>query len=202
MPAKRRSYVAVVKAAERALRAAKIRHVFVGALSVNAFGVPRTTHDVDVIAEYRMEDVPTLVLEFRQAGFRVSLEDLRDSLKDGSHCTVDDTHSEFRVDLAPSVGGSRKDAVGQGVPVRWRGVSLPISSPEHTIVMKLVFGSEQDLEDALGIYVRQRERLDFRRMKAFARERGVIPALDLLERKAKDLVDRNHARRRSPSHHE
>src|SRR3990170_938887 len=145
MPAKRRSYAAVVKAAERSFRAAKVAHVFVGALSVNAFGVPRTTQDVDVIARYRMEDIPTLVLELRREGFRVGLEDLRDSLKDGSHCTLDDTLSDFRVDLAPTGVNAREDAVAQAVLVRWKGTSLPISSPEHTIVMKLVFGSEQDL---------------------------------------------------------
>jgi len=47
MPEKRRSFVAVVKAAERSLRAAGMDHVFVGALAVGAFGVPRTTADVD-----------------------------------------------------------------------------------------------------------------------------------------------------------
>ena len=49
MPEKRRSFVAVAKAAERSLRAAEMDHVFVGALAVGAFGVPRTTADVDVI---------------------------------------------------------------------------------------------------------------------------------------------------------
>src|SRR5712691_8657370 len=57
MPAKRRSFVAVVKAAERSLRAAGMDHVFVGALAVAAFGVPRTTTDVDVIVDYRLREV-------------------------------------------------------------------------------------------------------------------------------------------------
>jgi hypothetical protein len=38
MPAKRRSFVGVVSATERALRAARVEQVFVGALAVSAFG--------------------------------------------------------------------------------------------------------------------------------------------------------------------
>ncbi len=61
---------------------------------------------------------------------------------------------------------------------------LPIADPEHTIVMKLVYGSDQDVEDALGIFVRQRKRLRMRRMREFASQQGVLKALRVLERKA------------------
>ena len=68
--------------------------------------------------------------------------------------------------------------------VRWRGITFPIADPEHTIVMKLVYGSDQDAEDALGIFVRQRKRLKMRRMREFAARQGVLEALRGLERKA------------------
>lgn len=71
-----------------------------------------------------------------------------------------------------------------GIRVRWRGVVLPSTDPEHTIVMKLLYGSDQDIEDALGIYVRQRKRLNLRRMREFARRQGALTALRELERKA------------------
>ena len=184
MPEKRRSFVAVVKAGERSLRAAGIDHVFVGALAVGAFGVPRTTADVDVIVKYREGDAPMMAVAFRREGFRVSVEDLRDAVAERSHCTVHDTRSEFHLDLAPAARPAAKDAIRHAVRVRWRGTVLPIADPEHTIVMKLAYRSEQDLEDALGIYVRQRKRLDVRRMRAFARHQGVLKALRELERKA------------------
>ncbi|MGQ0796640.1 MAG: hypothetical protein ACT4OI_02055 [Methanobacteriota archaeon] len=184
MPAKRRSFVAVVRAAERSLRAAGIDHVFVGALAVAAFGVPRTTADVDVIADYREGDAPGMADAFRAQGFRVSPEDLRDAAAERSHCTVHDAHSEFHVDLAPAARPVAKDAIRHAVRVRWRGTMLPIADPEHTIVMKLVYGSEQDVEDALGIYVRQKKRLDVRGMRRFAGRQGVLTALRELERKA------------------
>jgi hypothetical protein len=184
MPGKPRSFVAVVKATERSLRAARIDHVFVGALAVSAFGVPRTTADVDVIVGYRERDVLKVAEAFRREGFLVSVEDLRDAVIEGSHCTVHDTRSRFHVDLAPAVRTRAKDAIRHSIRVRWRGMVLPIADPEHTIVMKLVYGSDQDLEDALGIFVRQRKRLRTRRIREFARRQGVLEALRELERKA------------------
>lgn len=183
MPARRRSFAAVVKAAEQALRAAGVEHVFVGALAVGAFGVPRTTTDVDVIVRYEVEDARRLAEVFRRHGFRVPVADLQDALAEGSHATIHDTLSEFHVDLAPAVRPTARDAIQRLIRVRWRGVVLPIADPEHTIVMKLKFGSDQDVEDALGIYIRQRKRLDVRQMREFARRQGVLEALRDLERK-------------------
>lgn len=184
MPAKPRSLAALAKGAERALREAEVKHVFVGALSVAAFGVPRTTADVDVVVDYRAEDAPALAAAFQRQGFQVSPDDLRDALKERSHCTVHDTRSAFHVDLAPVKGRAGRDAIRHAVRVQWRGTDLPVAAPEHTIVMKLVYGSEQDIEDALGIYVRQTSRLDATRMREFARSQGVLEALRDLERRA------------------
>ncbi len=184
MPARRRSFVAVVKAAESALRAARVKHVFVGALAVSAYGMPRTTSDVDVIVDYRDEDLRRMVEAFRRGGFRVSEEDLHDARVEGSHCTVHDVGSGFHLDLAPAAKSAAEDSLRHALRVRWHGTAIPVADPEHTVVMKLVYGSDQDLEDALGILVRQRGRLQVRRMRSFARQQGVLRALRALENRA------------------
>src|SRR6266540_6422063 len=196
MPAKPRSFVAVVKATERSLRAARVEHVFVGALAVSAFGVPRTTTDVDVIVEYGEEDAPRMAESFRRQSFKVRMKDLRDARAEGAHCTVHDTLSAFHVDIAPAARPQTKDAIRHFVRVRWRGSMLPIAGPEHTIVMKLVYGSEQDIEDAMRIYQRNRPHLDLERMREFARARGVSANLRGLKRKARALGKRKPNRRR------
>jgi len=189
MSEKRRSFVAVVKAAERSLRAAGMDHVFVGALAVAAFGVPRTTTDVGVIVDYSEGRVDSLAEAFRRQGFPVGAEDLRDALAEKSHCTVHDARSAFHLDLVPAARPTAKDAIRHSVSVRWRNTTLPIADPEHTIVMKLVYGSEQDVEDALGIYVRQRKRLGLRRMRQFASRQGVSQHLQDLEGRAVEIKD-------------
>ena len=91
------------------------------------------------------------------------------------------------MNLVPAARATAKDAIRHSVSVRWRNTTLPIADPEHTIVMKLVYGSEQDVEDALGIYVRQRKRLGLRRMRQFASRQGVLDDLRDLERKAFEI---------------
>src|SRR5436309_10187049 len=120
MPEKRRSFVAVVKAAERSLRAAGMDHVFVGALAVGAFGVPRTTADVEVIVDYREGRADSLAEAFRRQGFRVSADDLRDALAEKSLFTVHDARSEFHSNLVPAARPTAKDALGIYVRQRKR----------------------------------------------------------------------------------
>src|SRR5438876_11459099 len=102
MPAKRRSFVSVVSATEKSLRAARAEHVFVGALAVSAFGVPRTTTGVDVIVDYGEEDAPRLPESFRRRSLAASPEDLREARAGRAHCTVRDTLSLSHADIAPS----------------------------------------------------------------------------------------------------
>lgn len=58
-----------------------------------------------------------------------------------------------------------------------------IASPEDTIVNKLVFAREQDLKDALGIFVRQYDSLDMDYLEDTAKKIGVSEALRDLGKK-------------------
>ena len=194
MPRRHRSFDAVVRAVEATLRRHRVDHVLVGAISVMAFGLFRTTAGVDVIADMRPDQLRPLAAELRHRGFAVSEDGLRDALADGGVCTIHDLRSPFRIELAPAKDAAAKHAIRVRRRVRWRGTSLPVATPEHTVVMKLKQGSERDLNDALGILVRQRGRLDLRRMRAFAKQQGAPAALRDLEREARALEERGRRR--------
>ena len=187
MPRRRRSYDAVVRAVERALSAARVNHVFVGGIAVIAFGRRRTTEDVGVLVAFREADVPGLLSELRRRGFRASEQDLRAALSKGEHCTIDDLRSEYRIDLSSTATASARHALRYRVAVRSRDVALPIARPEHTVVMKLKFGSEQEIEDAVAIYLRQKDRMDLMLLTGFAARQGVLSALESLKRRAEEL---------------
>lgn len=181
----RRTYEAVLRATESVLRANNIEHVYVGGLSVMAFGVPRATVDVDVFADYSPHSIPALAAGFRRRGFLVSEDDLRDALVDRGHVTIGDKRSLFHIDLVPTVDPAKRHALRARADVRLLGMTLPIARPEHTVVMKVKFGSDRDLEDAAGILVRQKGKLDLEEMHRFARQQRVLPeVLDLQDRAA------------------
>jgi len=189
MPPRRRTYDDIVRAAESVLKSRRIDHVFVGGIAVLAFGRQRATSDLDVIADYRSEDAPFLEREFRRRGFLASAQDLKDALTDRAHCTIEDTRSTYRIDLVPATDPAGRDAIATSrrVELGRRLGPIPVASPEHTVVMKLRYGSEQDVEDALAILVSQAGRLDLRRMRTFAKGQGVLTALRDLEREARTL---------------
>ena len=188
MPPPRRTFEAVVRATETVLRSNKVEHVYVGGLSVMAFGVPRATVDVDVFADYGIRSVAALVSGFRRRAFLVSADDLRNALLDRSHVTIDDTRSLYHIDLVPAVDPAKRHALRAKVDIRLLGMTLPIARAEHTVVMKLKFGSDRDLEDAMGMLVRQQGKLDIEEMRRFARQQGLLSDLLDFEKRAERLA--------------
>jgi len=187
VPRRERSLEGVLRAAEDVLRANRVDHVFVGGVTVLAFGMPRTTTDVDVIAVIDARKIPKIVTGFQRAGFFASAQDMHDALVEAGHMTIQDTRSTSRIDLVPSSTAAHRETLKTKRRIAWRGRRLPMAAPEHTIVMKLRWGSDQDLEDALAIYLRQKEELDVRTMKAFARRQGVSRELEDLTERASNL---------------
>ena len=185
MPPKRRSLAAVVRAAEDVLRRNHVEHVFVGAVSVIVFGEPRTTRDVDIVARVPEEKVADLVRDFRRKGFFASEHDLRAALMEGGHCSLDDSRFGPRIDLALGQGPAAQRTLRTKVPVRWRGFEIPVAAPETTVVMKLKFGSPQDIEDAFGILTEQWKALDFAEMRDFAARERVLPDLEALVKRGR-----------------
>jgi hypothetical protein len=185
MPPRKRSFADVVRAAEETLRSNRVEHVFVGGLAVIVYGEVRTTRDVDVFARLSPEKIPALVAEFRRRGFLASEDDLLAAYRERGHSSIEDTRSPLRIDLVVRDADSPDPVFRHHVLVRWRGMALPVATPEHTIVMKLKFGSDQDVEDAFGILVEHRETLDRAEMADFARRQGVSPALEGLVERAR-----------------
>src|SRR5256712_13838991 len=68
MPPRSRSLDGVLRIAEDVLRANRVEHVFVGGVTVLAFGMPRTTTDVDVIAAIEARRIPKIVAGFQRLG--------------------------------------------------------------------------------------------------------------------------------------
>ncbi|MEK6852202.1 MAG: DUF6036 family nucleotidyltransferase [Candidatus Thermoplasmatota archaeon] len=178
MPPERRSLEDVVRVAEDVFRTNGVDHVFVGAISVMAFGRIRTTEDIDVIADLAPSHVDRVCEAFRREGFLASPDDLRAAIAEGGHCAIEDVSSLYRIDLVPVNSAAKREALATRVRLDVLGLSLPVAGPEHTIIMKLSWGREQDIDDAKAIGVRQRGKLDLERMRAFARREGMSAKLE------------------------
>src|SRR5438552_17853659 len=101
MPPRRRSLDDVLRTAEGVLRASRVEHVFVGGVTVLAFGIRRTTTDVDVIAAIEARQIPKIVAGFQKSGLFVSAQALHDEFTEGGHVTVLVTRTAYLHGLRP-----------------------------------------------------------------------------------------------------
>src|SRR2546425_11132080 len=98
MPPRSRSLDGVFRIAEDVLRASLVEHVFVGGVTVLAFGMPRTTTVVDVIAAIDAGQIPKIVAGFQRSGVFASAQDLHDAPLGGGHGTNQETRATDPID--------------------------------------------------------------------------------------------------------
>lgn len=106
----------------------KINYVIVGGVSVIAWGRARTTEDIDFIIDHN----------------KLTIEDFVNYLnhKPGM----------FRMDIIGVYNHDNVLSIKNAVDVEFHDITIKIDSPESLVVHKLLFGSQQDLEDAFAVY--------------------------------------------------
>lgn len=166
-----------------ALEASEIDYVLVGAIAVIAWGDPRTTRDIDVIARLGIDDLSALQEQISARGFGFDRPGAETAIRQGSHFTVFHDESIFHADVLPASEDSHERTLEARRRVEIQGRGCWIASPEDTVANKLVFGSERDLQDAAGILVRLGDDIDPTLLRNRCERLGVADDLrDLRER--------------------
>lgn len=154
-----------------------VDYVIVGGFAVLFYGNPRTTMDIDYVIQLDDEDIPKLIKFLQENGFHADEYDMRAALKEESHCTVEDKETMFRLDIKGVYSEMDERVLRNKRKVKLDDATIYIASPEDTIANKLLFAREQDIEDALGIYVRQYDSLDREYLESICKKIGVYDAL-------------------------
>ncbi len=166
----------------------RIDYVVVGGIAVIFYGNPRTTMDADILLRIEENKIKKFVEFLKKNNFFASEEDLRNAIIEKSHCTFEDKKSMLRLDLKGIYNEVDKRTFEHRVSFNYSGTTLYLASPEDTIANKLAFGSEQDIKDAEGIYVRQMKKLDMRYLEKICRDTGVyVEFLEMKKRVKKYL---------------
>lgn len=135
-------------------------YAIVGGFVVMYFGRPRATADIDIVLSMKDADIGVFTDFLMNNGFFASEEDMRLAFSEGSHCTVEDRETLFRLDIVKASIEMDMRVLEHKVEVDLDGVILYMASAEDTIINKLLFDREMDFQDALSIHVRQSGKLD------------------------------------------
>ncbi len=145
-----------------------IDYAIVGGIAILFYGLVRSTQYLDIIVDQKMLDISDFVSFLTNNGFHISEEDLQIALNEKSHSTIFYKDLLFRVDLKGIYSNTEQETVKTAQKKKFAEFEFRLCSPESLIVHKLVYGSERDLEDALAIFIRLKEKFDFSELERFA----------------------------------
>lgn len=169
-----------------------VRYQLGGSLASTIHGVPRQTHDVDVVAELRSEHAAALAAALGDA-FYLDPERIRHAVATGTSCNLIHLASGVKIDLFP-LGETpfdqeelaRSQRVELGDPPR----AVPVKSPEDTVLRKLLWFraggevSDRQWSDVVGVLRTQGAQLDAGYLDRQAASLGVAGLLARARREA------------------
>ena len=173
-----------------ALDELEIPYFIGGSVASGSYGLPRQTNHIDMVADFSRADVAAFC-ESLQGEFYIDLTAALAAIRAGRAFNAIHLKGAFKFDFFPADSEGfaqselgRRRYVVSTVP-GLEAVAFPISSPEDTVLAKLVWFregggvSDRQWHDILGILSVQAGRLDLVYMRDWAETLGIA---DLLER--------------------
>jgi len=164
-----------------ALNKCNINYLVIGGIAAIYYGRPRSTQDCDVIISLEESQIKNFCSCLAKQGFDIRESDVLMAFREKSHFNAY-LHDFllFRADFSwKSASPLNTRSFERSKEEVIFGVHTRIESPENLVVAKLVYGSQQDLDDAEAI-LRMQKNIDMAYMKKRAAEEGVGKALATL----------------------
>ena len=148
------------------LKKHEIGYMVTGSMVSSIQGEPRTTHDIDILVNISRSSIPAFVSAFQAPDYYISEAAIEEAIQFKSMFNLLDTKdgdkTDFWILTDDPFDRSRFD---RKVAEKILGISMNISTPEDTILMKLKWarlsgGSEKQFIDALRVYEIQFGNLD------------------------------------------
>jgi len=145
-----------------------IRHAFGGAIAQNYWGVVRATQDVDVLALIPATRSQEVVDALIAAGFR--MRDARGAERPITVGEVRESQRKYnlfavwlgvvKVELFAPTLPLQHRILDRARPMPWRNRTVPVTTPEDLILIKMVFHRDKDLRDIRAMIATSGANLD------------------------------------------
>ena len=147
------------------------------------YGEPRMTHDVDVVIDLKMKDVPAFVAAFPREEFDCPSEDvLAIEVRRGQrgHCNVIDHTTGFKADVYIAFDDLHRWALAHRHVLDLDGLRVPVAPAEYVVLRKLEYyregGSEKHVRDIRAMLEVSGDSLDRAFLDEHIHARGLAAA--------------------------
>ncbi len=164
-----RKFEEIIELTADFLNLEKIPYMFVGAIAIGYYGIPRTTQDIDVVIVTPRDKVQKFAEYFKSKDFFCPVEDIIAAFDEKSHFGVFDNQSPFRIDVKGIYNEFDQQSFLRRMQVEFFNRKIWLCTPEDSIISKLVYGSPKDILDAKGILLRQKEKLDYNYLTKYSK---------------------------------
>jgi len=158
----------------------QIRHAFGGALAQNYWGVVRATQDVDVLALIPAVRLQAIADALASRGFcfrdgsgheqPITVQGMQTSARELGLFAV--WLAEVKVEVFSPVIPLQDRILARAVPMPWKDRTIPVTTAEDLIVLKMIFHRDKDLRDIRAMVATCGEKLD--RGYVVEQARGVL----------------------------
>lgn len=143
------------------LTARKVRYVLIGGLAASIRGRIRTTEDLDLILLCNLDEAVALVESLRESGYSPLLDDYEKVARSALLIPLIDRASGVQLDVAIGLSGFEKEVIERADPMILQGHEIFVATPEDLLVLKILAGRPQDLQDVKGIVEIHANQLDW-----------------------------------------
>jgi len=166
---------------------AEIDYMITGSVASSLHGEPRSTNDIDIVLAIEPEAIPILLENFPQPGFYLDEDTVREAVRTRGFFNLIDVNRGFKVDFyLLTQEPFDRSRFSRKRTENVFGISLKVSSPEDTILMKLRWselsgGSVKQYQDARSVYLVQSGSLDLAYLQRWANVLGIRDLLQAIQ---------------------
>ncbi len=142
-----------------------VAHMVVGSFASSAHGVPRTTHDIDVVFDPTPDALVRFLAAIDPDRYYVDADTAHDALRRRGMFNIIDATTGWKIDLVVRKNTQHaREELRRRIHGTVAGVTAPLATPEDVIIAKLSWaregGSERQLTDVAGILAARGDQLD------------------------------------------
>ncbi|MDX1970670.1 MAG: hypothetical protein SFV23_26105 [Planctomycetaceae bacterium] len=146
------------------LNAVGIPYMLTGSMACNMWGIPRSTHDLDVVVQLEPSHVAQLVRAFENDYF-IQESSVRSALQPPYQFNALDNHSAMKIDFWVLKSGEyERTSFARRMRFLIFNEKAWVSTAEDVILSKLrwnkIAASERQLQDVAGVWALQERTLD------------------------------------------